>query len=121
MIDITDTGKYLTPILLNPKKYNGKGFTCATAFYTPIQLVNGWTKVTGKKVIYEQIDIEKKQGTLTQEMHDQVKKSLGLINIWGYFGPMGKDDLEWTLAQMEERPNTWEGFVKGNEPWFEGA
>jgi hypothetical protein len=34
MIDITDTGKFLAPILLNPKKYNGKSFTCATAFYT---------------------------------------------------------------------------------------
>ncbi|KAF8859641.1 NmrA-domain-containing protein [Acephala macrosclerotiorum] len=97
MIDVTDTGKYLTPILLNLKKYNGKSFTCATVFYNPIHLVEGWAKVTGKKVTYEQIDIEK-QGTLTDDMHQQLKKSLGLINVWGYFGPSGKEDLEWTLA-----------------------
>jgi hypothetical protein len=52
MIDITDTGKFLAPILLNPQKYNGKSFTCVIAFYSPLQLVDGWTKVTGKKVTY---------------------------------------------------------------------
>lgn len=121
MIDITDTGKFVTPILLNPDKYNGKSFTCATAFYTAIQLVEGWTKMTGKQVTYEQIDLEKKQGTLTEEMHQQLKKSRGLINVWGYFGPKGKDHLQWTLAQLEEKPKTWEDFVRDNGPWFGDA
>lgn len=121
MIDITDTGKFVTPILLHPEKYNGKNFTCATAFYTPTQLVEGWAKVSGMKVVYEQIDPEKKQGTLTDEMHEQLKKSMGLINDWGYFGTTGRKDLEWTLAQMEEKPTTWEEFLGNSRPWFGGA
>lgn len=118
MIDITDTGRFVTPILLNPTKYNGTRFTCATDFYTPNQLIDGWSKVTGTKVTYEQIDTGKKQGALTEEMQQQLKKSLGLINIWGYFGPTGKKDLEWTLAQITEKPTSWEEFVKNNRPWF---
>jgi hypothetical protein len=118
MIDISDTGKYLTPILLNPAKYNGKNFTCATDFYTPLQLIEGWSQVTGVKVTYEQIGPGEKQGALTDEMHEQLKKSLGLINVWGYFGEKGRDDLDWTLKQMDEKPNTWEEFVRMNRPWF---
>lgn len=119
MIDITDTGKFLTPILLNATKYNGKNFTCATAFYNPLQLIEGWSKVTGIKVTYEQIGSAEKQGALTDEMHQQLKKSLGLINIWGYFGKTGRKDLDWTLEQMSEMPTSWEEFVSGNKGhWF---
>ncbi|KUJ20143.1 NmrA family transcriptional regulator [Mollisia scopiformis] len=121
MIDITDTGKFVTPILLNPDKYNGKSFTCATAFYTPIQLVDGWTTVTGRTVTYEQIGSDKKQGNLTAEMQKQLKDSTEGINTWSYFGPNGEKDLEWTLAQLEEKLTSWEEFLRNNEPWFPEA
>jgi hypothetical protein len=122
MIDITDTGKFLAPILLNPQKYNGKSFACATAFYTPLQLVDGWTNVTGKKVTYQQaIDVNQAKGNLTKEMHKVLKESRGLISKYSYFGPNGRQDLEWTLAQMTETPNIWEDFVRANEPWFPNA
>jgi len=119
MIDITDTGKFIAPILLNPDKYNGKSFTCATAFYTPQQLIEGWTNVTGKNVTYEQI--HEARGNLTAEMSGELKKSLGLIDIHSYFGPNGEKDLEWTLAQMEETPNNWEQFLRTNGSRFVGA
>lgn len=118
MIDITDTGKFLEPILQNFEKYNGKSFTCATAFYTPLELVDGWTKVTGKKATYTQTSDGEMTGTLTAEMQRELKKSAGLMSDFSYFGPTGKNDLEWTLKQMTEKPTMWEDFVKANEPWF---
>jgi len=118
MIDITDTGKFLEPILLNPTRYSGKSFTCATAFYTPLDLVDGWTKITGKKVTYTQVGADQAKDNLTAEMRRELKKSVGLINDYYYFGPTGRDDLKWTLVQLKEAPNTWERFVKANEPWF---
>lgn len=118
MIDIIDTGKFIAPILLDPVKYSGESFTCATAFYTPLQLVEGWTKVTGTEVRYEQTSSGEKHRALTEDMHKQVKKNRGFIDDWGYFGPTGKTDLEWTLAQMAEKPTSWEDFLRNNEPWF---
>ncbi|TVY28036.1 NmrA-like family domain-containing protein [Lachnellula hyalina] len=118
MIDITDTGKFVAPILLDPAKYSGKSFTCATFFYTPLELVGVWTKITGKKVTYAQVGADQARGNLTAEMQRKLKKSVGLIDDYSYFGPTGREDLKWTLDQLTDAPNTWESFVNANEPWF---
>ena len=60
-------------------------------------------------------------GTLSPEMVKSLKESSGLIGDYSYYGPTGKKDLEWTLAQMEEEATSWESFVEANEPWFEDA
>lgn len=121
MIDITDTGKYIAPILFDPAKYTGKRFTCATVFHTPLQLVEGWTKVTGKQVSYSSMDYDASVGSITPEMRAELKKSTGLMDDYSYYGPTGKKDLEWTHAQVKDKLTTWEEFVQANEPWFEGA
>ena len=121
LIDITDTGKYLAPVLFDSTKYNGKTFTAATAFYTPQQMVEAWIKVTGKKVVFTQRTGGASMGALTPEMVESLKESNGLIGDYSYYGPTGKKDLEWTLAQMNEEVTSWEEFVRANEPWFEDA
>jgi len=119
MIDITDTGKFIAPILLDPAKYNGKNFTCATKFLSPLQLVDGWTKVTGKTVRYSMVSPDEMASeAMTPEMRAELKKSANLINEFSYFGPNGQADLEWTQAQVKDNLTTWEEFVKSNEPWF---
>jgi hypothetical protein len=65
--------------------------------------------------------VNQAKGSLTEEMHNVLKEARGFIHKYSYFGPTGKQDLEWTLAQMTEAPNTWEDFVKANEPWFLNA
>ena len=121
LIDVTDTGKYLAPVLLDPNKYNGKTFAAATAFYTPLQMVEGWTKVTGKEVIFAQGGGGASVGALTPEMVEALKEMTGLLDDYSYYGPTGKKDLEWTLAQLNEELTSWEDFVRANEPWFEDA
>lgn len=108
-------------MLLDPEKYQGKSFTCATAFYTPTQLVEGWTKVTGKHVTYEQVGLEEAIANLTEGMKEELKGSKSAMDEYGYFGLTGQNDLEWTLKQMEEEPTTWENFVRRHEPWFTDA
>ncbi|PVH85457.1 NmrA-domain-containing protein [Cadophora sp. DSE1049] len=122
MIDITDTGKFIAPILLDPTTYNGKNFTCATKFLSPLQLVEGWTKVTGKSVTYTMVSPDDMvSDAMTPEMRAELKKSADLINEFSYFGQTGQKDLEWTQAQLKDKLTSWEEFVKANEPWFEGV
>ena len=57
-------------------------------------------------------------GALSPEMVKSLKESTGLIGDYSYYGPNGKKYLEWTLAQMQERPMSWEDFVEANKPCF---
>ncbi|KAL8766640.1 MAG: hypothetical protein Q9209_006623 [Squamulea sp. 1 TL-2023] len=118
LIDITDTGKFIVPILLSPDKYHGKRFTAATAYYLPADLVEVWKKVTGKEIKLSQASLEAWGQSLPPELLSVLKDSAGLVDEYQYFGPRGQEDLNWTLAQMDDPPTTWEKFVEANEPWF---
>lgn len=104
LIDIKDTGKFITPALLQPEKYNGATFTGCAGFYTPLEIAETLSQCTGNIVAF-----------------DEVKGSKELV----YFGQKGNEDLRWTLEQMSEmemeRLTSWGEFVKANEPWFEVA
>jgi hypothetical protein len=118
LIEIADTGKFIGPVLLSdPSKYHGKNLTAATAFYTAQEVVDTLSKVIGKKVSLPSSPIE------LVGLPDDVKSLLvrgdALVNKYSYFGPAGPAGLEWTLAQMDEKPTTWEEFLVKNGPWFE--
>ncbi len=120
LIDITDTGKFVAPALLNPIEYDGKVFTLAAAIYTPKQLIETWKEVTGKDVRFTQIPVGTARGSaITPEMARVLQESAGLISEFSYFGPTGEKDLEWTLSQIDDVLNSWETFVRANGPWFE--
>lgn len=126
MIDITDTGKFLAPALLEPDKYAGKTFACAATYYSPREIADGWSKGTGKTVVFEQLpDVTHDGGDddavaasgnegMTVEMRETLKDVQGLITEYSYFGPGGKEKVKWTLGQMEEGEGArgWEEFVR---------
>lgn len=116
LIDITNTGMFLVPVLLHLDKYDKKRFVAATGFYTPAEMIEGWKKITGKEMKYNQAGV----GSigLPPEVVKMFIEGAGLINDYEYYGPTGRKDLEWTLAQMDDKPTTWESFVTANEPWF---
>lgn len=108
LIDIRDAGRFISPALLEPDKYNGKNFTCASAFSTPVEMVDVLTKVTGTKVHFQKLDLS----------FSVVKWDTEVLKKYGYYGLTGKDDLKWTLEQMTEKPRGWEEFVRDHQPWF---
>lgn len=76
-----------------------------------------WTKVTGKEL--RLTGDASAADPLPIEMRTELKIMKGLFSRYGYFGPTGQADLEWTLGQLSEKPNSWETFVIDHEPWFE--
>lgn len=118
LIDITDTGIYVAPILLEPEKYNGKNFTAATAFYPTQEIVDIFSKVTGRKLVFRQVSSPKEMHLdMPPDMADALSDMHGLITTYGMFGPTGKDDLAWTHAQLKDSLTTWDEFVKRKNPW----
>ncbi|KAI4267093.1 MAG: hypothetical protein LQ337_008517 [Flavoplaca oasis] len=119
LIDIKDAGKFIVPALLSPDKYNGKRFTAATAFYTPAAMVEAWKKVTGKEIKLDEANPGAWGEGFPPELLEMLKEVTGLIEDYECYGPTGQEDLDWTLAQMDDPPTTWEKFVEENEPWFD--
>ncbi len=50
LVDISDIGNYLAPVLRDPAKYNGSRLVAATAFYSAQEIVDTWSRVSGKKM-----------------------------------------------------------------------
>ncbi|KAK7943178.1 NmrA family transcriptional regulator [Apiospora aurea] len=119
VIDIRDTGKFLAPVLANPDKYHGKRLTCAAAFYTPIEMAETWSKVLGKNVELQQATEEESFAIpFTEEQKKMIKDASTLMTKYEYYGPTGDDGLAWTLAQLTDRPVTWEKFLNDHRPLF---
>ncbi|KAI4253337.1 MAG: hypothetical protein LQ352_003747 [Teloschistes flavicans] len=117
MIDIADTAKYLIPILLHPDKYNGKRFVASTAYYSATDIVETFKKVIGKDMQFIQAGQGSSVLELPPEIAQVLKESSGLMAEFKFYGPSGPKDLEWTLAQMDDPPTTFEDFVRANERW----
>lgn len=109
LVDIEDTGKYLQPFLDDPGSYDKARMTASTAFYTPVEMCKTWSQVTGCNVQFE--GSKNTSGGFSVNDMATEKDSM-------YYGEGSKKELDWTLVQMEEKPNTWENFVKTHEPWF---
>ncbi|KAL8977813.1 MAG: hypothetical protein Q9205_006462 [Flavoplaca limonia] len=119
LIDIKDAGKFIVPALLSPDEYNGKRFTAATAFYTPAAMVEAWKKVTGKEIKLDEANPGAWGKGFPPDLLEMLKEVTGLIEDYECYGRTGQEDLDWTLAQMDDPPTTWEKFVEENEPWFD--
>ena len=89
-----------------------KSFTCATKFYTAVEIVKTWLKVTGKEIRLARSG----PSSLLPALEAAMKGARGLIAVYAYFGPTGQADLDWTLEQL----TSWEQFVEDHQPWFEG-
>ena len=118
LVDILDTGVYIAPLLLNPDKYNGKIFASATAFYSTKEIIDTFTRVTGRKLIYVDVKSpEEMNKAMPPEMAKVLADLRGVLIEYGLFGPSGKKDLTWTHAQLKDSLTSWEEFVRRDNPW----
>lgn len=115
LIDIGDAGKYLAPALRDPAKYNGAQLVSATAFYSAQEIVDIWSRVSGKSVRLATSD--EVEQFITHPLQRDVLCPGPLFLGYGYFGPDGDRDLDWTLAQLDpaDKLTTWDEFLVRNE------
>lgn len=59
--------------------------------------------------------------SLPAPVREALAEVRGLVTEYAYYGPEGKEQLDWMLAQMEEKPRSWEDFVRAEGAWFEDA
>ncbi|KAK2812817.1 hypothetical protein FQN50_001146 [Emmonsiellopsis sp. PD_5] len=91
LIDTRDTGKFLVLVLLNPDLYHTKRLSCATAFSTSSEMVDVWSKVTGKTVRFEQAQHGAAEyKTLSEEERAATDPTRGFLRSMAIMGRLGR-------------------------------
>ena len=125
LFDTTDTGKFIAPMLLsqetNPKKYQHATLIAGTAYYSGTEMVDTWSRVTGRKVTYKEMEGNSAYPGLTDQMKEVMKEASDLMRDCEYYGPTGREGLKWTLAQMDDKLITFESYVKRVEEGAKGG
>ena len=61
-------------------------------------MVDARTRVAGKRVIFAQRTGGAPLSALSSKMIKSLKENIGLVDDFTYYGPTGREYLEWTLA-----------------------
>ena len=113
LIDIAaDTGKCTAPILAEPGKYEGKVMWGASGLWTYQEVAEAIAKATGEKVSYVQLPGEVFVQNLPEVMRGHYADMIGFTGEVGCFGKETEKKVEWTHAQMAEKPTGLEEFLK---------
>lgn len=115
----SDTGKFVNAILLHPDKLVGKTMIGATAFYTPTEIAEAFSELSGRKVSYVQLPDETFKSFLPPPMAEDLTEMMILIREYGYYGKDGAKQLEWSSQFLDEKPKTIDEIFKRNTAWIQ--
>jgi uncharacterized protein YbjT (DUF2867 family) len=111
-IDITETGAFIAPILADPDAFEGKFLAAAQGFYTPVEIAETMSKVSGKTVRHVQLEDEVYKGYLPEPMREQLYEMNVLIRDYGYYGEGMKGLVEETGKIVNGKLSGFEEFLR---------
>ncbi|RHZ62451.1 NmrA/HSCARG family protein [Aspergillus thermomutatus] len=106
-----DTGLFVRAALKNLDKLEGKHVLEATAYYTPVEIVDTFSKVTGKKAAFVRVTPEQYKASLPEAVAQEYLENHLFVEDPGYFLGESLDD---SLKLLDSKPTTWAEFVKKN-------
>ncbi|KAJ5110701.1 hypothetical protein N7532_001236 [Penicillium argentinense] len=106
-----DTGLFVKVALKHAGKLKNKQVMAAAAYYTPQEIVDTFSRVTGKKASFVQVSAEQYKASLPPAVADEYLENQLFVEEPGYY--LG-EPLEPSLKLLDSKPTTWEEFVKKN-------
>ncbi|KAL1742765.1 hypothetical protein HDZ31DRAFT_42531 [Schizophyllum fasciatum] len=114
-----DTGKFAKAIFLKREQTLGRRVYGATAYTTPVEILNALKKVyptAGKDAVFQRLSGEEYKASLAAQgfpeaSQEELLQNMRLIYEYGYYGG---DKLDWSLSLLDEPPSTWEQYIKGH-------
>lgn len=111
-IDIAnDTGKFIAPILTDPTKYEGKILSAAIKLYSLEEVAITLSNATGKVVNYRKVSEEFLRPFLPPSFANELIEMFLYIRDYGYYGPLTKEDVEWSSQQAQGKLTTIEEYL----------
>ncbi|KHN96774.1 NmrA family transcriptional regulator [Metarhizium album ARSEF 1941] len=114
LIDITDTGKYVSAILADPDAFEGKVLCAATRLYSIEEMVGIISKVTGKTVRHRQLPEDVFRQHMPPTMADYIVHMLLYIQDFGYYGKDTEELVAWTARQARGKLHSLEDYLAEN-------
>ncbi|EPE03009.1 hypothetical protein F503_08623 [Ophiostoma piceae UAMH 11346] len=107
----SDSGLFVKAILKNLDSLNGKEVLAASGYYTPSQIVETFSKATGKKANFVQVTNDQYKASLPPALADEYLDNQLFVEKPGYY--LGQS-LESSLKLLDSKPVSWEEFVRKN-------
>jgi uncharacterized protein YbjT (DUF2867 family) len=111
LIDITDMGAWVSAVLAEPEKYEGKFFAAAEGMYSQTEIAETLSRVSGKTVRHVQIDDEVYKRYLPEAIRDMLFEMNLLFREYGYYGENTEKDVQWARDQAKGELTSLEGFL----------
>lgn len=89
----------------------GKQVLEATAYYSPEEIVDTFSQVTGKKASFVKVTPEQYRASLPEAIAEEYLENQLFVEDPGYF--LGKS-LDDSLVLLDSKPTTWAEFVQKN-------
>ncbi|KAF4624493.1 hypothetical protein G7Y89_g13674 [Cudoniella acicularis] len=111
---VGDSGKFVGAILAEPEKYEGKTLCAAGSLYTFEECARIIGQISGKKVVYLQIDESVLRGMVPKELADTYVEMAFYYQDFGYFGPGTEELVQWASENATRVLTGFEEWLKSN-------
>lgn len=111
-----DTGLFVNAALKHEDTLNGKRILASCDYYTSEQIIETFSKVTGKKARFVQVTPEEFRKSLPENIAQELLENLLFVEDPGYFLGASLDD---SLRLVDEKPTSWADYVKTNSAVWE--
>lgn len=109
---VGDGGKWVSAVLIEPDKYEGRTICAATRLYSMEEQVTVLSKATGRNVVYKQVSNEDFAKSLPDVVSSLFVDYFGYINDYGYYGPGTEEKVEWGARQARGELSSFEQFLE---------
>lgn len=92
-------------------RLTNKQILAAAQYYTPEEIVDTFSRVSGKKAVFIQISSEQYKAALPPAVAEEFLENQLFVEEPGYY--LG-EPLEPSLKFLDSRPTTWSEFVQKN-------
>lgn len=113
-----DTGLFASAILLHGSATIGKRIPAATGYFTPDEITQTYSEVTGTKAVANQITFKQFQDALPAPVAEELTGNFQLLESPGYYAGESADALDKSIELVASaglrKPTTWRAFVEKN-------
>jgi uncharacterized protein YbjT (DUF2867 family) len=106
-----NTGLFVKAAIKHADQLKNKQILAAAKYYTPEEIVDVFSQVTGKKAVFVQVTPEQYKAPLPPNMAQEFLENQQFVEDPGYY--LG-EPLEPSLKLLDSAPTTWPEFVKKN-------
>lgn len=98
-------------VLKHTDQLKNKQILAAAKYYTPEEIVETFSQVSGKKAVFIKVSSEEYKASLPAAVADEYNENQLFVEEPGYY--LGQP-LEPSLNLLDSKPTTWAEFVKKN-------